>query len=463
MPEWLTRRDDSPSAWTVSVGAAARGEAWTNRVERMMRVPDGTDPLSRVIRAHEMMHAKVSPLIVDPTPFGLSTDVILAAEEYRVNLLVGEAGFDLEVLADGSEKRSGKYMAEHRKWNELVIAMAASAGTKSASELLAGVKSVDEDMAAALREVEKSIVRHWYKAVGRQRGISKWERERAAAKIGSTKNVKVGGVDFPEGYIDFTIPLAKTLQSFLVNEGDEGDGTESNEDVQAPTAEQVKRDRKGDDPILKFWPAQIADLPLTKRVNGNIGKRRVAANMGRNPRRIHRLLVDPQRRIFDNVAKGNGGIVVVDTSGSMRLEQADLQKILEAAPGCVVISYGVRSRIRMCDNIWILADRGKVCGELPNQSGLTNGSDGPAVRLGAQKRRGSEPFIWITDGHIHNGSYLTDHEMFSKNLMQECAGLIVKHGIHQVETIDEAVTALKNPSGLRMKWLPRFNGFMPRG
>lgn len=447
MPEWLTRRDDSPSPWTVTVGAPARGEAWTNRMERIMRVPDGNDELARVIRAHEMMHAKVSPLLMDPTPFGVSEAALRAAEEYRVNLLVGEAGFDLGQLTDGSEKTSGKRLAEVGDWNNLVTFMAATAGTKSASELIAGVRSVNPEMAAALKEVEKAIINKWHEACGRKRGISEYARKRAAANIGSTVKQEDG---YPYGFITFTVPLARMLETFMVNE-DKQDADYEDEDGEEqtpefPDAEQIKKDRTGKEEFLKFHPVVVADLVLTRRINGSLGRKRKAAAYGRNPRRVNRMLVDPQRRVFDQYARGNGGIVLIDMSGSMKLEQQDILRMLEAAPGCTVIGYGIRDVGLLNDNLWVLAENGKICDQIP-ELGLLNGNDAPALRFAARKRRNRDPFIWITDGAIHNGGYLTEGKAKqSNNLYQECHDLVVKHSIHQVETIDKAVEALKNPS-----------------
>jgi len=462
MPEWLTRRDETPSPWTVMVGAAARGEAWTNRMERIMRVPDGNDQVARVIRAHEMMHAKVSPMLMDPTPFDVSEATLRAAEEYRVNVLVGEAGFDLEYLTDGSEKTSGKRLAESGDWNNLVTFMAATAGTKSATDLIAGVRSVNPDMAAALKEVEKAIINKWHEACGRKRGITKYDRQRAAATIGST----IKGVDgYPAGFLTFTIPLARMLETFMRYEDEtDGDPTEPGDTEEFPNAEQIKKDRTGKEKLLKFRSVVVADLPLTRRINGSFGRKRKAAAVGRNPRRMHRMLTDPQRRIFDQTTRGNGGLVLVDMSGSMKLEREDIMRMLEAAPGCTVIGYGILRNEDNDPNLWILAEDGKVCEEVPDL-GLTNGNDGPAIKFAARKRRKGEPFIWVTDGSIHNGGYLTAHAEASPNLFQECAALIVKHSIHQIRTVDEAVEALKNPAEGRKMLITayRLNSYRPRG
>ena len=81
--------------------------------------------------------------------------------------------------------------------------------------------------------------------------------------------------------------------------------------------------------------------PLTKMHNGNLGKVKIASPTGRNPRRIHRMLTDPHRRIFDRSKRNSGGVVLIDGSGSMHIESNDILKILNAAPGATVAMYEI--------------------------------------------------------------------------------------------------------------------------
>ena len=62
-PELVTGREDGFASrpWTVKAGSTQRGEASCNLTERILEVPLGRDATSRVIRAHELMHARVSP------------------------------------------------------------------------------------------------------------------------------------------------------------------------------------------------------------------------------------------------------------------------------------------------------------------------------------------------------------------------------------------------------------------
>lgn len=448
MPEWLARRDREMGAWTVQVGAPVRGDAWTNLTDNVMRVPVGNDGASRVIRAHEMVHARISPqhLIDHETRFGVSDAAIRAAEEFRVNTLVGAAGFNLDDLRDGSETQWGKRRAEANDWNGMVVDIAAMAGTKAATDYIRGVKSVNEDMSKAIREVEKAIVNEFTKIArmyvttrGRGRkAITDAARTKAAQHIGNT-DADHGCEDLPKGYVNFTIPLARMLENMLIHpEGETGSDPE-----EAPTAEEVKDALKTSS---GKWAPMILDrdVVLGRRISGRLGRKRVAAATGKNPRRIDRMLVDPERRIFDRKVKGTGGIVVIDQSGSMHLSESDLWKIIEAAPGCTIIGYSHQPGSKDIPNVWVLAERGKVCDAIREGNG-GNGVDGPAIKFAATKRRTGEAFIWVCDGMV-----TTESDGHSPALDNKAAALVIKHGIHMVYNVDGAIKALETAQTKRL-------------
>lgn len=449
MPEWLARKDREMGAWTVQVGAPVRGDAWTNLTDNVIRVPVGSDGASRAIRAHEMVHARISPqdLLNHPTYFGVTDAAIRAAEEFRVNTLVGAAGFNLDDLRDGSEVQWGKRRAESEDWNGMVVDIAAMAGTKAATDYIRGVKSVNEDLAKAIREVEKAVVatftkiaRQYVRTRGRGRkAITDDARKRAAQYIGNTDK-DPDTHDLPQGYLKFTIPLARMLDSMFIHpEGETGADPED-----APSPEEIKDSLKADN--SGRWAPMILDrdVVLGRRISGRLGRKRVAAVTGKNPRRVDRMLVDPERRIFDRKVKGTGGIVVIDQSGSMHLSESDLWKIIEAAPGCTIIGYSHLPGSVSVPNVWVLAERGKVCDKVREGNG-GNGVDGPAIKFAATKRRTGEAFIWVCDGMV-----TTDTDGHSEGLNNKAAALVIKHGIHMVYNVEQAIKALETAQTKRL-------------
>lgn len=416
MPEWLERDDQPARPWVVEEGEARRGEAFTNLVTHRMRVPLGADETSRCIRAHELMHAKVSPVeVVVPESYSyIDRDTVVVAEEFRVNMLTGAAGFPVMThLADGSERRTGERMAESFDWNGLVHMVGATSGTKSFNDLLAGVRKVRPEWVRPMRKLHLAIKRHWRGATDNDTNLD---------FVAST--TMVDGV--PEGW-HFTLEVARILHRALRStaELDENDVPDLSSLEDPATL------------VESRW-GRLIELPLdrTRRVDGRIGRRKRASITGRNPRHLDRLLTDPDRRIFERRDRGNGGVVLVDQSGSMRLTDDDLWKIIEAAPGCVIIGYSHAPGTDDEPNIWVIAERGHVAERVP-AGNLGNGVDGPALRFALKRRRSGEPLVWVCDGAV------TDElDRFDDRLVDECATLVAVNGIHQVPDVAHAVAAL---------------------
>lgn len=432
MPEFIVRDEYANDTWSVEQGSPVRGQAWAELDARRLRVPYGDDAASRIIRAHELMHVRVSPLDTANAVQSfddVSAESVISAEEFRVNTLLQRAGFDTDDLRDGSESTAGERLTERGDWNEAVRFLGAIAGTKAASDFLRGVKRADPEWAKALGEIQKAM--------------KKVVRKARTESLGSVH--PAGGL--PAGFAQYTHALAKILEiATEAGKPDPDTGEEKEidaEEIKSKVGNRTVASAKGG----KFADPIIDPIPLTRRVAGHMGRKRVATNVGRNPRRVNRMLVDPERRVFDRKIKGKGGVVVIDQSGSMGLDDDALWAILSAAPGCTVIGYSHRpSSTDGTPNIWVLAQDGKVCAKIRKGNG-GNGVDGPALELGIKKRKSkTDPFIWVCDGIV------TDEKDHSHNALTElCARIVVKEKIHMVRNTSEAVEALQQvKSGKRL-------------
>lgn len=470
MPEWLSRSDLENGSWSVQEGQAIRGDAWTDRKSRIMRVPFGDDAMARLIRAHEMMHAKVSPpTLAFISQLNATMDTIRVAEEFRVNTLVGVAGFNTDDLRDGSEANTGKRLAEIVDWNNFVLFIAATAGTKSCKDVIRGARSVNAEFGDAGKRIEKAIIEIWKREIKRfGRLTDKTAIKKAAAKIGSTQPMWLNGVggdpvfrgETPEDEVkthvngaypvvlttagfEFTIKVANLLETLIKR--DDSIEDEAGTPGQVPSKEEL-------DAALttgRTWAPLILNknLPLTRNVAGRLGRKRIATNIGVNPRRIDRILTDPDQRIFDRTVKGTGGIVVIDQSGSMRISDKELMSLVESAPGCVIIGYSHRSDSTGIPNAWVLANRGKVCSTIPSGNG-GNGVDGPVLQFAQKLRKKGEPFIWVCDGYVT----VSDDSFAPNPLLKWCANFVRKHEIHMTEDIDQGIEALrKAANGQRLQ------------
>lgn len=454
-PEWLGRQDTENGEWQVEDCEPRRGIPATSIMERKMLAPTHDTEQARVIRAHEMMHAKVSPAgewEVWKKRGIASIEAMVVCEELRVNTLCSYAGFDMKShLTDGGETADGERLACTNDWKGAVHMAIATAGTASSKPFLNGVRRHNRLWGSALNDISKRAVKEMQKAHG-------------TGRLASTE-VHAGSGIAPYGF-SFTERLAEWVDRLAgmepPQEKEEGDSTSSDETAETAetesgstkaehsnvnlgkvTEKELKEKIKSITPDamngnIPFWGELVVEnLPRPIVAKGNLGKKKSASNIGRSPRRLHRYMTDPQKRIFDNKKRGMGGVVCVDASGSMSLTHDDVRKILEASPGCTVIAYTDKDHGKGAPNAWILADKGRMVDELP-ELGSGNGVDFPALEWAVKHRQhSSAPVIWVTDGGVCG-----PRQGFSELLANQCTAYCLEKKIHAVGTAGEAVELL---------------------
>lgn len=455
-PEMLTRRDGANptgGAWTVDECAPVRGEPHVIISQRRMTVPTRDEPIARVIRAHEMMHVKVSP--PDYTPWmnrGIaSLDSLQAAEELRVNLLLGRAGFDTKLLADGGEEAEGEYAAANNEWAAAVRTTVAYAATGSLKPFLTGIRRHNREWGQVLRSIADRA----------EKMLAKVD----AGTLGFT-GPGPSGMPAPYGFAH-TERLAEWIDRLARDDRDSGDGSGGGsgsapgagdgahgDEAQAPkpppvSVEYVKA-AKADLTPSSWRPVAVERVPLPRVAPGGLGRKRRPSQFGRSPRRVHRILTDPERRIFDATTRGNGGVVLIDASGSMALSHDDILAICEAAPGATVAMHACGGA-HWEANLWVLADRGRVAAEIPPHP-HGNGNDGTALRWAIDQRQHSRaPVLWITDGGVQGAD-----GQYHDGLAMDCIRTVVDHDCHIVPNTTKAIEVLKTlRQGQRPKrWWP---------
>ena len=449
-PEWLGRSDTQHGAWQVEDCEPRRGIPATSIVERKMLAPAHDTEQARVIRAHEMMHAKVSPAgeweqwqnrKIATLP------AMMACEELRVNLLCDRAGFDVKShLSDGGETADGERLACTNDWKSAVYMAVATAGTASNKLYLNGIRRHNRLWGSALADISKRAVKEMNKA-GRQLSSTEVHTRTGLAPFGFIYTEKLAewvdrlaGMPAPDEEEEGESQDSSSME--VENEDNKSSKREHSNIGKEKVKETEFREKRKTitpdrmDGNVPYWgELMIEKLPLPIVAKGNLGKKKTASNVGRSPRRIHRYMTDPQKRIFDNKRRGMGGVVCVDASGSMSLTQDDVRRILEASPGATVIAY---SDIRDGHpNAWILADKGRMVDEMP-EMGQGNGVDFPALEWAVKHRQHSTaPVIWMTDGGVCG-----PNQGFSQTLANQCTAYCLEKKVHLTHDAEATIALL---------------------
>lgn len=513
MPEIFTRKDiRNTGGWDVGNVRAVRGEPYITVGGRIMRVPLDDSQLAKAIRAHEQIHVKVSPQdLNDYINEVTGEQAIRAAEEARVNYIASQLGFPMKAMETGSEKFDGEMLATQGAWEAAVFAVAAAVHTGSLNPLLVGIRRIDPVWADSLRNIAKEIVAFQNKQIReikrRLYGVNNTDQSHALSVYGNTapnhnSQTIVG--------MNFTIELAMLLESIAAlpapthvqeqddveeddADTDEADDTDDSDDAEASgngpggaaklgddeepedlqenkdktinrkdlqkRAKEILNGRIGHNGVGDWLELNVKRMPMSITVPGAIGRKRVATNMGRNPRRMHRLITDPEKRIFDKYVKASGGVILIDCSGSMSLSKEDVRELMVAAPGCTVLAYSAHWRGTE-PNCYILGEKGKICNELPKMGG-GNGNDMPAIQYAVKQRQNAKaPVVWVTDGMVYRPRGAGQFDEI------ECAKFAQKNRVHMEFSPQGAIdflNGLKRGNAYKPNILPRWKEMIGLG
>jgi len=164
-----------------------------------------------------------------------------------------------------------------------------------------------------------------------------------------------------------------------------------------------------------------------------------------------RLLTDDRKRAFARRATRHGGIVVIDQSGSMDIDEESLTSLLRRAPDALVVGYSHRPGDHgSTPNAWVLADRGAVATNIASGN-VGNGVDGAVLAWALRRRRGTEPIIWVTDGQVTDS-----HDHPDERLTLECAEMVRRHRVRLVKELGGAGRSLASGRSTNRSEWPQF-------
>ena len=413
--------------WNIHRSSTDRGNPKTCIEDHTLHVPFEDEERARCIRAHEMMHIRLSPPDLKPwIKRGKATaDSLMLAEECRINRVLNNEGFKAdEYLYDETDEIVAKRFAEQKNLEGVIRIVAATYGTATHDKVLLKIhegasKAGDLSIyvgATDLSETIKEVLDQHYSFLTSDKPLR------------GSKNKKL-----TRGFLA-SEKLAMVLDQYksIAKEGGK--------------IPKFHREQYGDEsvrPEAKFADLVDGRARLTRIHNGNIGKIRIASDTGRSPRRIGRLLTDPYRRVFDRTKRKSGGVVLIDWSGSMHLDSKDILTILQHAPGATIAAYAHREGSKGVPNFWVLAKDGKMVDKLPTKHGGGNGVDGPALRWALNARRfTNEMVLWVCDGCVTDG----ENDGFFPNLAEEARVLVKKGKVVMKDCMENAVEFLKRVS-----------------
>jgi len=418
-PELLSGREDEDLAqpWIVREGSTNRGAASCDLAARILEVPLDLSEQARVVRAHELMHARVSPHAhhLERALDEVSPRALECAEELRVNTLLGRLDFDVSLLRDGTEKMGGRRLGEAGEWAEALCFMLAVLGTGAEKDYLAGIRLGCPSWLAPLRAVRKRALTVF------------------AQSTHTLARTRFNDEGLPSGYACSTLVLARALSRAM--------------EARVPmVADELRSFRRSLEPggrrpaTGKFAPL-VFDESLARRSRPSAASVRVMrpSMTGVAMRYPGRFLTDEHRRAFAQRARRHGGIVVIDQSGSMDLDGESLRTLLRDAPAALVVGYSHRPGDRgATPNVWLLCDRGTVATTWPSGN-VGNGVDGPVLHWAIAQRRANEPVVWVTDGQVTDS-----HDHPDEALTEECATLVRRHRIRLARDLTEATKTIQS-------------------
>jgi hypothetical protein len=186
-----------------------------------------------------------------------------------------------------------------------------------------------------------------------------------------------------------------------------------------------------------WYPAILGRTNLNRPHIGKIGAKKSPSDSGRTLKYPSRALTDPARRVFQKKQRAKSAVVVLDMSGSMDYTTEELDEMIEACRGAVVVGYSADDDTT--PNTYLLAKDGHRVSELPEVCG-NNGNDKTALVYAINKYRkaSSTPVLWVSDGGISGAAGWSKGE-----LARDMVATLQHYRVHQCQTATEAIALIQ--------------------
>ncbi len=449
-PQIVTGED-----WNVYENTEHDPQPRTDNLNRQMYVPmdreceDCGINHSRMIRRHELGHAKWSPKTMGKLMRGTRADCIHALEEVRINyLLAARAKLSVgePVLCMDIVKATTLRMIKSASVADIILYILASKSYVNKEYVLQAQFSTDvanEFYAAAndnkLHTIRASELRFAVQVANQYASdlinhrYNQWPSYRKVQKLAEKLSHIINEfIDKPKPDEIYAPPPENTVTSIEEGEGEEaaasvGDANALEKRMRTSLQEEMLyRSSQG---VGRWGTMEIHEPPMSVNLRSRINHGRAYRPMdyGYNPKYINRYCID--KKIFKQKQRVKGGTILIDASGSMRFDGKDILEIMMLLPAVNIAMY---NGFYNGGNLRIIAKNGMRVDDtyLDDHSGGGNVVDGPALRWLAEMppRR-----IWVSDMKVFG----VGRNSNGYNLLRECYDICTANRIINLKDIDE--------------------------
>jgi len=442
--------------------------AYVDFTSQTMVVPMDESDQSRIIRAHEAIHVKITPRHKNAIPKEIPNRTGQCFEDCRVYSSMLRTGIEAsgEVLFSDAEYRSLK---ERSNLNQ--VTALEKCRIMVATRNTGDRKLMQEMFEPELADLVNDLVEPVFGEAEKRGEIPTFEQ---AMSLGIELHKRLKEEE--EKGTNGTKPGETERQENSDKQQDElsaAYGRSSGElqaQVTANPNEWVNADELTDEetrrlnheniPSItqkdgKWGDPEWMDLKLTERlpIKDGFGRKHLSSDTGAVPRNMHRMPVD--QKVFARVKREGTATVLIDCSGSMSITDEEVIELLKLVPSATIAAYtGFHNRNKWSrgkhGRISIIAANRKAVNQTElrrfREEGGENLIDGPALEWLAKQK---SPRIWISDGRVTAVSRDRCIGFPAPNVLVRMARTIRRAGIIRIGTYKQAYKALENPRTLK--------------
>lgn len=464
--------------WHVMETTDADPQARTDNLNKQMYVPMDREceycyvNHGRMIRRHELGHAKWSPKTIGKLTNGTRSEAIQALEEVRINYLLSTfAKLPIEepvVCLDLIKAKASKLVHDGSIADIILYVLDNYSKDKNGdnTEQYGTVLNIFRNAVANnnelsdLRKAEIKFAKDTAISFIASLTSHKWNQKpsyRKVQKLAEKLSIVLNEfIDKPDPK-DVFKPQPKPGEGACTNKNKDGDACSEESKCESCIEEESKQAGGGSneldgsvaaleqrmrrelieqlsyhssDGIGRWGKMNIHTPTLTVNLQSRLhaGRAYKASDFGYNPKYINRYCID--KKIFKQKQRVKGGTILIDASGSMSFTGKDILEIMQMLPAVNIAMYNGSYN---SGDLRIIARNGMRVDEqyLNKHKGRGNVIDGPALEwLATMPARR----IWVSDMYVF-GMSGTNSAGF--NLIKECLDICTKNRIINLKNIDE--------------------------